>query len=311
MRRSVVCFPPLKSVSTGDAAEVARVSRAAACPSRALKPVAPAARTQHATPSMSLSKPADAAQPADAAKRSKRYDHASIVNQFARLSGLNKDLRQLFEPFLLERMRSLSLQNLRLKTRLFYKDYGSSRLIEALCEFNTNAATAGRYRLCMCEECICLILNPPSTVLEYPRCFLLDKFLRLCEKEGLVVGPDSRGGPFLFPKSYRDFKYDCTVYAAPGCDICFGVLGDWKTIGYGDLITKEAGTSKPRIWALKRLFAALHCKTEYSDDDSYVTDTSSRFEYVDEDPEDSDSDPDEPTQPVPRDSSPELSPAFN
>jgi len=260
---------------------------------------------------MSLSKP-------QAPKHPKLTD-AELVCQFARLSTLNKDLRELFEPRLRESMRRLVQQNRRLKIRLFYKDYSSSMLKEALDVHNQNGHTGSQWRLCMCEECR-VLGKVERPVMRDPNlgCHLLERFLVLCEKLGLVVKHNPREDRAVFPRSIKDFPYNCTVYNVPDCDIFFGARGDWETIGYGELISKAAGTSSPKVKALQTLFCALFRVHTPAFDDGYETDP--LFEEGEEDVSDSEagdrpgiftpeeaSEPDEPTEPF----SPELSPAFD
>jgi len=216
---------------------------------------------------MSLSKP-------DSAKHPKLTD-ADLVCQFARLSSLNKDLRELFEPCVRESMRRLVRQNKRLKIRLFYKDYCSSMLKEALGVHNQNGSARSKFWLCECQDCHILCNLQPARRASggTSHCLLMERFLRICEQLGLVVKQNLCDGRAVFPKSIKDFKYNCTVYDVPDCDIFFGARGDWATIGYGQLITEAAGTSSPKAKALQTLLCTLFRVPTPALEDGYETDS--------------------------------------
>jgi len=165
------------------------------------------------------------------------------------------------------------------------------------------------YKSCLCADCLLLsrdarprwprwdMIDPPGAPTV---CILMQNFAKICHSLGLVVKHNPAAGKAFFPLSMSEFKYDCTVYNVPDCDIFFGTQGGWDTIGYGQRIADEAHkSSSARIKSLKTLFRALalmRMAPSGTDEDDVDDEGMARDENVEEL---TDSEPDEPAQPVP------------
>lgn len=258
---------------------------------------------------MSLSKPlpppvSEPLSPAAKTSKTPKLADVDVVCQFARLA-VCKDLRYLFEPTVRTSMQKLVRQNIRLKRRLFYKDFSTSMLREHLMTHNLESMRPySTSRLCSCPDCILLCRNSWRAInpLNGTRCLLMESFVKLCNERRLVIKHNPVMGKAARPLNTTEFKYDCTVYNVEDCDIFFGTEGAWDTIGYSLGLAMEAhNASSPRIKALQSLFFALAIVNPGGPavilPDDYDSDSLWQDDEADEG-DLSDSEADEPTQPV-------------